>query len=78
MQIVSPSNRDFLVVEILYDNAIIAEINQDGGALEIEIYPSTTDKILNLPLEAFQTMLEKAKLHLLDKNRSQTAQQAIR
>jgi hypothetical protein len=66
MQISSPTNREKLVVEILYKDSIIAEINQEKESLEIEVY-SSSNNILQLPLEQFQEILEKAKLHLLEK-----------
>lgn len=65
MQIASPSNREKLVVEILYKNEIIAEINQDGVELEIEIYPPSRGNRLKLPMSEFQKALEKAKQHLI-------------
>ena len=48
----SPYDREHLVAEIWYEDDFIAEINQEGDCLEIQIYYGD-EKTLNLPFEQF-------------------------
>ena len=60
----SPFNKNKLTCEIYYKNEIVAEISQESDELIIEIYPSTTQPWLALPLKKFQQVLDQATSHL--------------
>lgn len=66
LEISSNKNYEGMVVEVSYDNYLIAEINYDKGInnLEIEFIPPAeefSDKYF-LPLDEFLIILNKAKL----------------
>lgn len=63
----SPINRERLICEIYYKGEIIAEISQESNEVIIEIYPPQTEKWWTIPLVQFQTALEYAKNHLLNR-----------
>lgn len=64
--IVSAYDREKLTFEISYKNEIMAEINQEGNELMIEIYPPQVNKWWEIPLLAFQQALEDGKNYLLE------------
>jgi hypothetical protein len=50
-----------VVFEIFVDGEQIVEINQEGTALELEIYPKCDGSPWRLPLGEFVGLLKKAK-----------------
>lgn len=58
IEITSVPDRNKLVAEIWYEEILIAEINQENDAIEIELYP--LHKIL-LNYQEFLSTLETAK-----------------
>nr|WP_320059251.1 hypothetical protein [uncultured Bacteroides sp.] len=65
--IVSPMDREYLVVEISRGNHFFAEINQEHESLEIQVYNPISD-LDKFPFEPFYDVLNRAKLHLLEGN----------
>jgi len=61
--ITSPSDREKIVAEIWFANNLIAEINQDGDDLEIDIYPSQK---LTFKLDDLLEILKIAKKKLIE------------
>ena len=64
--IASPFDREYLVVEV-YHNLLFAEINQEQDFLEIEIYPTSDNKI-SIKLKSFIEVIDIAKRHLQAKH----------
>ena len=62
--IASPQDKDELVAEIWINNQMIAELNQENDALELEIY-CTDSKQLNFNYDLFTEALKMAKNKLL-------------
>lgn len=60
--ITSPSDREKIVAEIWFGNNLIAEINQEGDELEIDIYPNQR---LTFKLDDLLSNIEKAKKKLM-------------
>ena len=63
--IASPFDREKLICEIYYREAIIAEISQENNEFLLEIYPLEKNEWWSVPLLEFQKTLEDAKNHLL-------------
>ena len=61
----SPFDRKFLVAEIWYNDKYIAEVNQENGSLNLDIYIEEGDCI-SLPLEDFLDAVELAKKKLIE------------
>ncbi len=61
IQTASVPDRENLIVEIWFQEDLIAEINKEQNTLEIEFY---LNKRITFDLEDFQTTLEKAKNRL--------------
>lgn len=64
IQIASVPDRENLVAEIWNENLMIAEINDERGELEIEIYPDQSEKLI-FDCQEFIDVLERAKNRLL-------------
>ncbi|MDY0086425.1 MAG: hypothetical protein RBR84_10945 [Bacteroidales bacterium] len=64
--ITSPPDRENLVAEIWQDDQMIAEINQEGGVLGLEIY-ATKEGTIKLKYNDFIEALKKAKEKLIGK-----------
>jgi hypothetical protein len=62
----SPVDRETLICEIYFKGELIAEISHEKNNLMLEIYPPQNGKWWEIPLDHFQTTLEKAKNHLLN------------
>lgn len=62
----SPFDREYLVAEICH-KLLFAEINQEHGYLEIQIYPTSNQKIV-LSLKKFVEAITAAKKHLQAKH----------
>lgn len=65
--IVSPFDRKYLVAEITKGDDFYAEINQENGFLEIQIYCNESG-MKHLELQSFCEVLYEAKLHLAPTN----------
>lgn len=65
--IVSPSDREYLVAEITKGEDFFAELNQEKGFLEIQLY-GNKNEILHLDLKEFCDVLNKAKEYLSPSN----------
>jgi len=63
IEISSVPDRENVVVEIWFDETLVAEINQETGKLEIEFYLS--EKIA-FELSEFQETLEMAKRKMME------------
>ncbi|MBD3842883.1 MAG: hypothetical protein IE909_13565 [Campylobacterales bacterium] len=59
VEIASPPDREELVAEIWNGNQMIAEINQESGDLELEVY--TTENSVLFDYESFLIALIEAK-----------------
>ena len=64
VDVVSPSDKEYLVAEIWFDDLMIAEINQENGFFEIEIY-SLFGKSIKFSLEELLDILAEAKKKLI-------------
>jgi len=64
IEIVSSPDRENLVAEIWQGDQMIAEINQDGETLELEIYTAKAEG-LKLEFEDFVDALKNAKKKLV-------------
>ncbi|NEQ42459.1 MAG: hypothetical protein F6K00_02410 [Leptolyngbya sp. SIOISBB] len=64
VSISSPPDRDFLVADIMLGTIQIAEINQETGSMEIEIYASPDNSQWKINLDDFLVALNKAKVLL--------------
>lgn len=64
--IVSPSDREYLVAEITKADNFYAEINQEKGFLEIQIYGE--NEPIKLSFRDFCEVLHRAKLYLVPNN----------
>jgi hypothetical protein len=64
IQIASPFDREHLVAEIWYKDDYFAEINQENGYFEIQLYYDDRTHI-DLPLDEFIEILNKAKKRLI-------------
>lgn len=73
--IASPSDREYLVAEV-YHKLLFAEINQEHGYLEIQIYP-TSDRKIMVSLNDFVEALHAAKEHLQAKHVHAAAEDRI-
>ena len=67
ISIVSPFDREYLVAEIAKDDNFYAEINQENGYLEIQIY-CNVNEVKHLELQRFCEVLYKTKLYLAPTN----------
>jgi hypothetical protein len=56
----SPRDRNALVAQINWGWAQFAELNQEGGELQLEVYPPVTGDAWNLPYEAVMNALTQA------------------
>ena len=64
--IASLPDRENLVAEISYKNRQVAEINQEGEELIIQLYaPCKEKKCWEFSLEEFQKVVEEAKQRLI-------------
>ena len=61
----SPPDREKLVAEIFVDSAEIAEINQEGDELLVEIYPRQDGKPWVISYYKLLSVMEEAKEKLL-------------
>jgi hypothetical protein len=61
----SPPDREHLVAEIFLGDDQWAEINQENGCLEVEIYPKPNGQPWSLGLEDMLSITETAKEKLL-------------
>lgn len=73
--IASPFDREYLVAEI-YHKLLFAEINQEHGYLEIQIYPTSDQKFI-VSLKEFVEAINAAKKHLQAKHVYMTAMNNI-
>jgi hypothetical protein len=64
-QVASPPDRNKLVVELWWGNEQWAEINQESGSLEIELYPRKTGEPWRFPLLEVIEAVQMAGPHLL-------------
>jgi hypothetical protein len=64
MQILSVPHRERLIVEIQYDNYVIAEINDDNGHAEIEFF--SYDNQIAIPVDDFINIVNEAKIKLVN------------
>lgn len=64
--ITSPCDREYLVAEV-YHKLLFAEINQEYGYLEIQIYPTSDQKVI-LSLRKFVEAIKAAKEYLQAKH----------
>lgn len=64
IEITSVPDREKLVAEIWIKNELIAEINQENGILELELYCLRKEKLV-IPFEEFAKILEIAKSKLM-------------
>jgi hypothetical protein len=60
----SPPDREKLVAEIFFGNEQWAELNQEGGTLELEFYPKPSGKFWRLGLDNVLEALNEAKRQL--------------
>jgi hypothetical protein len=63
----SPRDRNALVAQINWGWARFAELNQEGGKLQLEVYPPVTGDAWNLPYEAVINALTQAARLLVGK-----------
>lgn len=61
--ITSPPDREKLVVELWFQDELIAEVNQEKEMLEVEIYPNSVNVYV---LDDLLTALNEAKKKLLN------------
>lgn len=66
IQIASVPDREKLIAEIYFHRYQLAEINQEGAALQIEIYSHPSGKEWRLDFTEMMTMLEEARRELLN------------
>jgi len=65
IEISSVSDRENLVAEIWHDDILVAEINQEKGTLEIQLYKSEK---MRLDLDEFLEILRHAKNELKEEH----------
>jgi hypothetical protein len=65
MDIASPPDREQLVAEIFYEDGQWAEINQESGALTVELYPRPDGKPWSFPLHDAVSALQIAATRLI-------------
>lgn len=64
IEIASPPDREKLVANIFFDNEQWAELNQEEGVLELELYPRRDGMFWQLSLEDVLKALDEAKRRL--------------
>ena len=64
VSIISPPDREYLAVEIIFNDEQWAELNQEGGTLSLEIYPRRDGQPWQLSYESVMAALKKAKERL--------------
>ena len=64
--IASPPDREKLVAEVLYEDEQWAEINQESGALKLEIYPRRNGQPWTFALSEALLALQTAQARLLE------------
>jgi hypothetical protein len=65
--IVSPPDREKLVAEIIFDNEQWAELDQEDGTLNLEIYPRQSKEYWKLSFDELIAALNEAKKRLANK-----------
>jgi hypothetical protein len=65
ISIASPPDREKLVAEVLYEDEQWAEINQESGALKLEIYPRRNGQPWAFPFDEAVLALQAAKARLI-------------
>ena len=61
----SPHDRDKLVAEIFFGDEQLAELNQEGSELQLQLYPRSDGKRWELPYSEIATALGEAKKQLV-------------
>lgn len=67
IEITSPPDREALVAELWWGDEMWGEVNQEAGALMIELYPRASGQVWRFPLADFLEVLRKAGAQLLGK-----------
>lgn len=65
INIASPPDREKLVAEVFFGDEQVAELNQETGELQVEIYPRPSAKPWVLSYSDFVTALSQAKQRLV-------------
>jgi hypothetical protein len=65
IQILDVLYRERLIAEIQCDNYVIAEINDDNGIAEIEVF-SYDEKQIAIPVDEFINIINEAKTKLVN------------
>ena len=61
----SPPDREKLVAEIFFGDEQLAELNQEGSELQLQLYPRSDGKRWELPYSEIVTALGEAKKKLV-------------
>ena len=65
ISLASPPDREKLVAEVFYEDEQWAEINQESGTLQLEIYPRCNGQHWNFLFEDALIALQSAKTRLV-------------
>ena len=64
VEVSSPPDRKHLVADIVYNGVQVAEINQEKGDLQIEVYPTRTGEPWKFEYAAFLDAIRRAEQRL--------------
>jgi len=65
ISISSPPDRELLVAEVFFDDVQWAELNQESGALKLELYPRPDSQPWVFDLEEALQTLQAARIKLV-------------